>query len=119
MIRFSTTILQASTDNDSGCAHVFSVRGTASFHSKTMIGTQVGEPNENKLIIDGERSTDQSSFKSLVAQKDGILTCLFTTEKHATRGPNVTPDSNGAGLVYRIPRQSMRYPDTEAVNWIY
>ena len=95
MIRFSTSILEAITVDDFGLAHVFSFKGTASSQSETMIGSQVGEPNENKLIIEGERSTAQS-FKSLAAQKDGILTCLLTAEKHATRGPNVTPDCTGS-----------------------
>jgi hypothetical protein len=94
MIRFSTFILEATTDDVFGCAHLFSLKGTASSQSDTMIGSQVGEPNENKLIIEDERSTAHS-FKSLASQKDGILACLLTAEKQATRGPNVTLDGNG------------------------
>jgi hypothetical protein len=80
-----------------------------------MIGSQVGEPNENKLIIEDERSTAQS-FESLVAQKDGILACLLAAEKQATRGPNVTRAGNGGRFHNRVPRQLMRFPDTGAVR---
>ena len=95
MNRLSTSISEATTHDHFGCAHVFSFKGTASSQSETMIGSQVGEPYENRLIIDGERSPAQS-FKSIAAPKDGILTCLLTAEKHATRGPNVTPDCTGS-----------------------
>jgi hypothetical protein len=89
MIRFSTSVLQATSDDHFGCTQVFSIYGTASFQSETMIGSQVGEPNETKPTIDGERSTEQS-FKSLVAQKNGVITRLLTAEKQATRSSNVT-----------------------------
>jgi hypothetical protein len=93
MIRFSTFILKATTNDVFACAQLFPLKRTASSHSDTMIGSQVGEPNENKLIIEDERSTAQS-FKSLAAQKDGILACLLTAEKQAARGPNVTLHGN-------------------------
>lgn len=99
---FSTSILEATTDDDFGRAHVFSFKGTASSQSKTMIGSRVGEPYENKLIIDAERSTPRS-FKGIAAQKDGILTCLLTAEKHATCGENVRLDRNGSGFLQRPP----------------
>jgi hypothetical protein len=117
MIRFYTSILEATADDDIGFAHVFSFKGTASSQSETMIGSQVGEPYENKLIIDGERSTAQS-FKSIAAPKDGILTCLLTAEKHATSGPNLRRDRNGSGFHLQRPRQLMRRPNTIAVSRI-
>ena len=88
MIRLSTFIPKATTDDDFGGARVFSFKVTASSQSEKVIGSQVGEPNENKLIK-GEGSTVQS-FKSIATQKDGLLACLLTAEKQATRGPNVT-----------------------------
>lgn len=117
MIRFSTSILEAITADDFGFAHVFSFKGTASSQSETMIGSQVGEPYENKLITDGEGSTAQS-FKSIAAPKDGILTCLLTAEKHATRGPSVRLERMEVSFIYKGPRQLMRRPNTRAVSRI-
>ena len=102
MIRFYTSITEATTDDDFGFAHVSSFKGTASSQSETTIGSRVGEPYENKLIIDGERSTARS-FKSIAAPKDGILACLLTAEKHATRGPNLRLDRVEVGFIYKGP----------------
>jgi len=117
MIRFSTSFLKATTVDYFGCAHFFSFKGTASSQSDTMIGSQVGEPNENKFIIGAERSTAQS-FKSLVAEKDGILACLLAAEKPATRGPNVTRAGNGGRFHSQRSPTLMRFPRTGAVSRI-